>query len=58
MGEGQTWTSPILMADVIRASRIAAAQGVGLGERYPELEPLLATPCDLLVYHKGLHNDR
>ena len=28
-----------------------------LGERYPELEPLLATPCDLLVYHKGLRSD-
>ena len=25
-----------------------------LGDRHPELEPLLATPCDLLVYHKGL----
>ena len=27
-----------------------------LGEGYPELEPLLGTPCDLLVYHKGLRN--
>jgi len=25
-----------------------------LGELYPELEPLLATTCDLVVYRKAL----
>ena len=23
-------------------------------ERYPELAPLLATPCDFVIYHKSL----
>jgi len=28
-----------------------------LGELYPELEPLLATSCDLVVYRKSLEHD-
>ena len=28
-----------------------------LGELYPELEPLLATSCDLVVYRKSLERD-
>jgi GNAT superfamily N-acetyltransferase len=30
------------------------ARTTALGELYPELEPLLATPCDLVVYRKPL----
>ena len=27
-----------------------------LGDQYPELEPFLATTCDLFLYHKDLRS--
>ena len=29
-----------------------------IDEAYPALAPLLATPCDFLIYHKPLMNER
>ena len=52
----QTWSHPV--KEFLRGwyTRIGyePVRGGRLGEAYPELEPLLATPCDFAIFHKTL----
>lgn len=52
----RTWTHPTkkrLQGWYERLGYRVARTGA-LDEQYPELAPLLATPCDYLIYHKAL----
>jgi len=52
----QTWTHPV--KEFLRGwyARIGYVEvrTDGLAEAYPALQPLLATPCDFVIYHKDL----
>ena len=55
----RTWTHPVkefLKHWYVRAGYRAVRTGT-LDEAYPALVPLLATPCDFVIYHKDLDGD-
>jgi GNAT superfamily N-acetyltransferase len=52
----RTWTHPVkefLKRWYVRTGYRAVRTGI-LDEAYPALVPLLATPCDFVIYHKDL----
>jgi GNAT superfamily N-acetyltransferase len=52
----KTWTHPSkkFLHDWYTRLGYRVVRTVDIGERYPALAPLLATPCDFVIYHKKL----
>ena len=52
----RTWTHPVkeFLRDWYTRIGYVEVRTDGLAEAYPALQPLLATPCDFVIYHKDL----
>jgi len=52
----QTWTHPTktFLDDWYTRIGYRVVRKGSIEEQYPNLAPLLATPCDFVIYHKGL----